>query len=95
MTFAVRIEPTNGQFTAEVVGAPDVHATAASRELAMAALRDEIAQRIQTGELNSVEIEPPGLEALFGKYADGPTLSEICDEAYRQRDAELEPDRWP
>jgi hypothetical protein len=90
MTFAVRIEPTNGQFTAEVVGAPDVHATAASRELAMVALRNEIAQRIQTGELNSVEIEPPGLEALFGKYADDPTLTEICEEAYRQRDAELD-----
>lgn len=39
--------------------------------------------------MNSVEIEPPGLEALFGKYAADPTLTEICEKAYRQRDAEL------
>jgi predicted RNase H-like HicB family nuclease len=90
MTFPVRIEPSNGQFTAEVVGAPDVHATAASRELAMAALHAEIAQRIQAGELDSLDVEPPGLAALFGKYADDATLTEICNEAYRQRDAELD-----
>jgi len=89
MTFAVRIEPTDGQFTAEVVGAPDVHATAASRELAIAALRKESVHRIQAGELNTVEIEPRGLEALFAKFVDDPTILEIAEEAYRQRDAEL------
>ena len=32
---------------------------------------------------------PGGLAGLFGKYRDDPTLREICEDAYQERDAEL------
>src|SRR5947208_2717238 len=43
MTFPVIVHPSNGQFEAALVGAPDVHATASTREGALAALESAIA----------------------------------------------------
>jgi hypothetical protein len=30
-----------------------------------------------------------GLSGLFGKYRDDPTLRDICDAAYQERDADV------
>lgn len=90
MTFAVRVEPTNGQFTAELVGAPDVRATGPSRETAISALRSQISDRLQRGEWTEIEIRPVSVTSLFGSFADDPTILEIGEEAYRLRDSELE-----
>jgi predicted RNase H-like HicB family nuclease len=89
MTFPVLVQPTDGQFEASLVGAPDVRATAATRELALAALESAIESRLERGELVALEVRRRGLTGLFGKYQDDPTLREISDEAYQARDADV------
>ena len=89
MTFAVIVHPSNGEFEAALVGAPDVRVTASTREQALAALESAIEKRMDQGELVALEIRRRGLSALFAKYRDDPTLSEICEAAYRDRDADV------
>ncbi len=89
MTCPVIVESTNGQFVASVAGAANLRATASTREQAIDALKDDLNARIQRGELLFIDVAPIGLTSLAGKYADDPTLSDICEEAYRERDAEL------
>ena len=48
-----------------------------------------VEKRVQQGELVALEIGRKGLAGLFGKYRDDPTLQDICDEAYRERDADV------
>ena len=88
MTISIRVLPTNGQFTASVVGDPLLHAVRPSRDAAVDALKQEIQDMANRGELLTYDIEPQGLMALFGKYRDDPTLKEICRQAYAARDAE-------
>jgi hypothetical protein len=90
MTFPVLVHPADGQFEATLVGAPDVRAIASSREQALAALEAAIAKRLDRGELVALEVHRPGLAGLFGKYRDDPTLREICEQAYRERDADVQ-----
>jgi predicted RNase H-like HicB family nuclease len=87
MTFPVLVQPANGQFAATLVGAPDVRATAPTRAEALAALETAIEQRVAQGDLVALEIGRRGVSRLAGKYRDDPTLREICEEAYRQRDS--------
>jgi predicted RNase H-like HicB family nuclease len=89
MTFPVIVRPSNGQFEATLLGAPDVHATASTREEALAALESAIAERLDQGELVALEVRRRGLAGLFGKYRDDPTLREICEVAYQERDADV------
>ena len=89
MTFPVTVHPSQGQFEAALVGAPKVSATAATREEALAALESAITKRLDGGELVAMEIHPRGLIGLFGKYRDDPTLREICEKAYQERDADV------
>jgi predicted RNase H-like HicB family nuclease len=90
MTFPVIIHPSHGQFEAALVGAPDVRATAATREEALAALESAIIKRLDQGELVALEIPRRGLAGLFGKYRDDPTLRDICAIAYQDRDADVQ-----
>ena len=64
-------------------------ATAATREEALAKLESAISTRLDKGELVALEVRR-GLAGLFGKFRDDPTLRGICDEAYNERDAELQ-----
>lgn len=89
MTFPVIVHPSNGQFEASLVGAPDVRATASTREEALGALESVIAQRLEQGELVALEVRRRGLAGLFGKYRDDPTLREICEAAYKERDTDV------
>lgn len=89
MTFPVMVHPCEGQFEAALVGAPEVCATAATREEALAALESAIARRLDQGQLVALEVRRRGLSGLFGKYRDDPTLREICAAAYQERDAEV------
>ena len=88
MTLAIRVLPTNGQFTAAVIGDPELHAVRPTRDAAVEALQQEIRELAGRGELATCDIEPPGLISLFGKYRDDPSLKEICRQAYAARDAE-------
>lgn len=87
MTFPVLVTPSEGRFAATLVGVPDVRMVAPTRDQAIAALRAKIEERVATGELLSVGVCPGAVTDLAGKYADDPTLREICADAYRQRDA--------
>jgi hypothetical protein len=89
MTFPVTVRPSNGHCEAALVGAPDVHATAPTREQALAALESAIVKRLDQGELVALEVRRRDLAGLFGKYWDDPTLREICEAAYLERDADV------
>jgi predicted RNase H-like HicB family nuclease len=89
MTFPVIIHSTAGQFEASLVGAPDVNARAPTREEALAKLESAISKRLDDGELVALDVRRKGLAGLFGKFRDDPTLREICDEAYQERDADV------
>jgi hypothetical protein len=88
MTFPVTVHPSNGQFEAVLVGAPNVRATASTREEALAALELALAKQLDQGELVALEVPRRGLAGLFGKYRDDPTLRDICEAAYAERDAD-------
>ena len=90
MTFSEIVHPAAGQFEATLVGAPEVRATASTRDGALTALESVIAKRLDEGELVQLEVRRRGLAGLFGKFRDDPTLREICEEAYQERDAELQ-----
>jgi len=89
MTFAVIVHPSDGQFEASLVGAPSVRAMASTRDEALAALESAIVERLDQGELVALEVRRRGLAGLFGKYRDDPTLREICEAAYKERDADV------
>jgi hypothetical protein len=88
MSFPIFVEAVNGQFAASLIGAPNVRVVKPNRAQAIAGLKAEIQQRVELGELLSLEIDAVSVSALAGKYASDPTLRDICDEAYRLRDAE-------
>ena len=88
MAFPVLVESCDGQFAASLVGAPDVRVVGPTHSEAISALQVEIAQRIARGKLLSLEVEKGGVSSLAGKYRTDPTLREICEEAYKLRDAE-------
>jgi hypothetical protein len=90
MTFPVMVHPTQGRFEAFLVGAPEVIATASTREGALEQLEKAISERLHQGELVMLEVPRRGLASLFGQFRDDPTLQEICDEAYRSRDANIQ-----
>ena len=89
MTFPVIVHPLNGQFEATLVGAAEVRAVASTREQALSALEAVLASRLDQGELVALEVRRRGLAGLFGKYRDDPTLREICETAYKERDADV------
>ena len=86
MTFSVIVHSTSGQFEAAVLGAPEVNAIASTRDEALTALESAIEKRVQQGELVNLMVGRKGIAAFAGKYHDDPTLQDICDEAYRERD---------
>ena len=88
MVFPIIVEQSNGEFVATLVGNTSLKATAVTREEAVAAVRSVIAGQVASGRLSWVEIPDGPITGLFGKYADDPTLQDICDEAYGLRDAE-------
>jgi predicted RNase H-like HicB family nuclease len=90
MTFPVLIHRLDGEFEATLAGAPDVRATADTREEALAKLESAISRRLEQGELVALEVRRRGLAGLFGRFHDDPTLREICEDAYKERCADLD-----
>ena len=88
MSFPVFVHQDNGQFVATLVGAPDVRVTAHTREAALAEMQATLEKHASEGELVFLSLPPRGVMAIAGKYRDDPTLQDICDEIYRNRDAE-------
>jgi len=88
MSFPIFIHQDNGQFVATLVGSPDVRAEAPTRDGALAQIQTVLEQRFAHGELVFLNVPAEGILAAAGKYADDPFLSEICEDIYRERDAE-------
>lgn len=88
MSFPILVETRKGEFLASLAGAPSVRVVESTRSRAIAALKVLILQRIQLGELLSLDVETAGVSSLAGKYSDDPTLEEIRDLAYQQREVE-------
>lgn len=91
MTFPIIVAQTNGQFSATLVGSPDLRCVAASRAEAIAALQSQVAHKMSTGELVNLEIPALGVSDLAGRFKDDPELRDICQQIYQERDAETLP----
>lgn len=89
MTVPVLVQQSNGQFSASLLGSFALHVVRASRAEAITALQQELATRVAAGEVIELEVQPLGVSSLAGKFRDDPTLRDICDEIYHERDAEL------
>ncbi|HWG42273.1 MAG TPA: hypothetical protein VN688_05755 [Gemmataceae bacterium] len=87
----VRPEPP-GQFTARVVGLPELQATAATREEALQHIRDTLAQWIASGELIALSIPPANPLLNFSGWIDpnNPLEQEFLQEMARQKAEDLE-----
>ena len=87
----IRPEPT-GQFTAQVVGLPELYATAASREQAVEQVRVLLTQWIAAGQLVPIEV-PAGNPLLrwFGHSdPNDPGEQAYLEELARFRQEDLE-----
>lgn len=82
----VRPEPP-GQFTAQPLGLPELHATAATREEAVEQVRLLLRQELGSGSLLSVDVarENP-LMSLFGIGKDDPDLEGYLEEIRKFRE---------
>jgi hypothetical protein len=89
MTIPVLVTSFENQFVAVLAGNPDVRGRGPSRGDAIQSLKAELAQRMQQGDLVWVDFEPPQHHQVAGSFADDETLSELCAEIYRERDADL------
>lgn len=88
MAFPILVQQTNGRFTATLTAVPAVSGVAETRSGALAALQPEVQSRLNSGELAVLKIECGGVSQLAGRFADDPTLREICADVYAARDAE-------
>ena len=89
MNLPILVQNLDRKFTATIIGAPDISAAGATREEAITGLRQLVQQRVDCGEIASLEFDE-WLD-LAGKYRDDPMLNAICEEAYRARDADVGP----
>ena len=86
MTFPVLVELNEGRFQASLVGSSNIFAIEESRSQAISSLEAKIHQRIESGDLLFLNIDNIGISSIAGKYKSDPTLRDICDNAYAQRD---------
>jgi hypothetical protein len=85
----VRPEPP-GQFTAQVVGVPELRAIAAARDDAIREVQTRLSQWLASGELVAVQVRPPNsLLAWCGWAKEDPLYQEYLDEIAQQRQEEL------
>jgi predicted RNase H-like HicB family nuclease len=88
MAVPIFVDQDNGRFVASMVGWPEVCATAPTRDAALAELKTAIQHKLAQPDVELLEVERKGIMALAGKYRDDPTIADIRDEIYRERDAE-------
>ena len=88
MTVPILIQYAAGQFTASLLGSPEVRCIRPSKDEAVAALQQELAQKVSSGELINLDVPPSGVTALAGLFAGDESLQEIRADIYRDRDAD-------
>lgn len=87
MTFPIRVEQQNGKFTASVLGSPQVKAEGATKEQAVAAIRAQLQNRMAAGEVVLVNVPTP-LPFRQVSPEEAAAWRELCEEIYRERDAQ-------
>ena len=86
----VRAE-ASGQFTAEVVGLPEIRATASTREEALGLVRTTLGQWLASGQLVAIEGSQQGPSLPCPGWAkDDPLYREFLDDLERFRQEDLE-----
>ena len=86
MNIPIIVESHEGQFVASLVGTPNVSAVEQTRAMAISSVKNKIQRSIESGELIFLDFDSAGLSGFAGKYKNDPTLRDICDQAYKQRD---------
>jgi hypothetical protein len=86
-----RSEPS-GQFTAEVVGVPELRVTAATRAEAIEQIRAMLGEWLASGQLMSIEVPCPNPLLHFAGHLDpnDPLEREFVEELARRRKEDLE-----
>ncbi|MDY3553967.1 hypothetical protein R5W24_003081 [Gemmata sp. JC717] len=86
MTFPIFVTQSNGTFTASVLGDPRVASEGATKEQAVAAVTAQLQTRVTAGEVVLVNVPAPAPP----RYTDDEIalMREMCDEIYRERDAQ-------
>jgi hypothetical protein len=87
MTVPVWVEQSNGKFTATVLGAPQVTADGATKEQAVAAVTAQLSARVTAGEVVLVNVPAP-LPFQNVSPEDSAAWRELCEEIYREREAQ-------
>jgi predicted RNase H-like HicB family nuclease len=83
-------QDSSGHCTAQIVGLPEIQATAATREEVLGKVRDAAAAWLASGELIALPIPPPSPKKPAG-WADGDILErEFLNELARLRREDLE-----
>ncbi len=88
MSFPISIIDGGGQFTARLIGAPELTGVGPTRESAIDGLRVAVQKQVEAGQLATLDMGA-WLE-IAGNFADDPLLEDICREAYALRDSENE-----
>jgi hypothetical protein len=87
-TQLVRIhQPSPGTYTAEVVGLPEVQATAASSQDAVGEVLELLERRLSSGQLVQVTLRPP---PTAPRDPNDPLEQEFLEELERNRREDLE-----
>jgi len=86
-----RLEPS-GQFTAQVVGVPQLRATAATRAEAIEKVRAMVSDWLASGQLIAIEVPCPNPLLHFSAHLDAndPLEQEFVEELARRRREDLE-----
>jgi hypothetical protein len=86
-----RAEPS-GQFTAQVVGVPELQATAATRADAIEQLRRLLGEWLASGKLMPIEVPYPNPLLHFSGHLDpnDPLECEFVEELHRRRREDFE-----
>jgi hypothetical protein len=88
-TVPVRVEQQNGTFTASVLGAETLAATAETKDLAVSTLVADLTARQSRGELVMVTLPQPFAPAVRERTPEErDALDEMLAEIYRARDEE-------
>ncbi|GEM_PF-3929943 len=92
MSVAISFESHNGCVDAYVLGSPGLRATGKNRFEAESALRTKLEDRIRMGDVKFIDLpfRYMAVSDFAGSYTglDAELLTEITEQAYRERDAE-------
>lgn len=88
MSVSVLVEQSEGQFCASPLGMAGLRFVGPSREEVLTSLRRALADKFASGELVDLETEQSGVSGPSGRFRDDPSLRDIRDQIYRDRDSE-------